>query len=381
MLDAVVINAGAVRAKALRYLVGSCGALHVHKDFDSVPNPIELQRLLNVVSPQVLIVDLEAYNHVECIALIRRTLPQAAIVGFGGSTSSSFPALSAGLNEIVADTAGPAELHDAIESSLRQVGSGVDKSLFSFIPAKAGSGSSTIVLNAAIAYARLHSRRVLVIDADLRSGILAALLGVTPHKSLEYVLDNISFLDARGIAEAASRIQNVDFLFSSRCLDAPAPEWSNYFNLLSLVRPLYDAIFVDLPELVNPATLEIVRRSGTIFVVTTPEPPALSLASQRLKELGRIKLPQDRIRLLLNRAERAESSLAEVQRWTGMPAYHLFPNDYPSVRSSTLAHTCVSPRTRLGQAFDNFAGRLVRGNAPAASGFSDKLRDLFSLAR
>jgi MinD-like ATPase involved in chromosome partitioning or flagellar assembly len=95
-------------------------------------------------------------------------------------------------------------------------------------------------------------------------------------------LENAGELDYSLWTKYVTKVHNVDFLLADpkkRVL----PSWTNYHHLLDFAASRYDHILVDLPEMVNDATVETVRRAKSVFVVCTPELPSLALAPQRCR--------------------------------------------------------------------------------------------------
>jgi Flp pilus assembly CpaE family ATPase len=153
------------------------------------------------------------------------------------------------------------------------------------------------------------------------------------------------------------------------------PQWHDYFLLLDAVKMQYDFVLVDLPELVNPATREIVQRARQVFTVCTPELPSLRLAQRRLEELRGWRVPDDRIQLLLNRWHSGDISPDDVRALIGRPVFQVIPNDYPTVRRAMMEGRTVGPATKLGKAFGDLAAALLQSGSPAEkSGALSRLR-------
>ena len=170
----------------------------------------------------------------------------------------------------------------------------------------------------------------------------------------------------------------VDFLLSSRSLESSPPEWAHYFRLLNFIRSRYDAILVDLPELVNPATVELVRRSRMVFPVCTPEIPSLKLTQQRCQELEHWQVEMGRVGVLLNRHEKGHPSADEIANLLARPVMKSFPNDYADVKAALGNGSPVAANTRLGRAFDEFAVQLVSGDVVKETTFAGRLKGIFS---
>jgi Flp pilus assembly CpaE family ATPase len=132
-------------------------------------------------------------------------------------------------------------------------------------------------------------------------------------------------------------------------------------------------VLADLPELVNPATVEIVRSASHVMVVTTQEVLTLKMAERRMRELIDWGVPEDRIKILANRWQRKEISKEEIEKFLRRPVYATFENDFPAVRRATLDGGPVSASCGLGNSFHAFAQRLSGAKA-ASGGWLSRLR-------
>jgi Flp pilus assembly CpaE family ATPase len=251
------------------------------------------------------------------------------------------------------------ELEDAVSGAVHKSNGGIHENLVSFLPGKAGSGASTVVLNTAFILARELKRRSLVLEADLHSGMLSAMLNVPVKFSIRDALADAprpeSMIWQRYIASAGG----VDFLLTNTAVKEPIPSWTHYFHLLRFAAPKYDLMMVDLPEVVNSATAEVVRRSRAVYVVSTPEFASLKLAQQRCRELENWGVGRSRIRALLNRGHKNDIGAKEAEQILECPVAATFPNDYKAIRKALADGAFLDARSDLRQAYVAFAGLLT----------------------
>lgn len=324
------------------------------KMLDGYPANHEMTRWLNTVQPDLLLIDLaDQEAAIRCAATTASHSPHTAVIGIGEGRSDSSLILAC-----IGYPPQPDDLLRAVDHAVHRMRSSVESNLLAFIPAKAGSGASTVTVNTAAALARLK-RRVLVLEADLRSGVMSIMLNVQPSHSLQEVLRSKDEMDLFRVRAAVTNALNVDFLLSNRASDGRLPVWEDYFRLLEIVKSRYDDILVDLPELVNPGTREIVQRCKLVFNVCTPELLSIKLAERRRLELSNWGVPDDRIGLLLNRWHRGEIGAKEIEKQLKTPVTKVFPNDYGTVRDSITAGQAVPGHTSLGQTFDEFASEVA----------------------
>jgi Flp pilus assembly CpaE family ATPase len=159
-------------------------------------------------------------------------------------------------------------------------------------------------------------------------------------------------------------VQALDLLPTDRSKKLPLPSWLDYYDLMKFVIPKYDRVVVDLPEVVNDATAELVHYALAVYVVCTSELPSLTLAEQRLKELAAKGLPSGRAQIIVNRWHKGDISVREVEDLLKAKVAAVFQNDYRTVHKSTLAGSAVKLDSDLGKAFLNFAKKLDGPQTP-----------------
>jgi pilus assembly protein CpaE len=259
---------------------------------------------------------------------------------------------------------------DAVDRAIHKMHAAVQENLIAFLPAKAGSGCTTIALNTAGHLARAWTKdapgkKVLLIEGDLHSGVISVLLDAKPGRCMVDALEHSGELDYSLWTQYVTKIHEVDFLLADPRKKVFS-SWTNYHHLLDFAASRYDYILVDLPEVVNDATVETVRRAKSVFVVCTPELPSLALAPQRLQELQNRGIPAEKITIILNRWHKGEITASELEKILKHRVSAVFVNDYPTVSKAARAHNFVKPGAKLGQSFAAFAGMLA-GEPPVVA--------------
>jgi pilus assembly protein CpaE len=379
MFQVITVSASAERGHFVRHLVHATGQLLLLRELETPLDELGAHKALALHHPDVMVVDLTGGEEGALAAyLLKRGSPGTPMVGIGGSEEVRASVAQIGVAAFTSDRPEASELLSAVGVALHHSCGVLEEKLLSFLPAKAGSGCTTVVANTAAALARL-GRKVLVIEADLRSGVLPFLLDLPVRHSLQSLLSDSSAIDSFRVHNCVVQAHEVDWLLSSRAIDAPLPCWYDYFRLLEAVRPRYDFILVDLPELVNVATVEFVRRSRRVYAVCTPELLSMRLCKQRLAELEHWSVPTERTQLMVNRWHADDLAPAEVERTIGRPVAQILPNSYPAVRAASTEGRPVDPESRLGQAYTEFASRVAGVEYKvAAAGLGDRLKAVFS---
>lgn len=381
MFDAVLIGSSFERIVAMKTAALETRRVLISRETHRYPMGEQFTTMLRIVSPDFVLIDLsDPVSARECV-LAAASLRTIGIIGVGDpgpfNDLGSVPRM---VGTIPFPPEAP-ELLAAIDEAVHWTRTSPEKNLIAFLPSKAGSGASTVALNTAIGLAQ-RRRRVLLIEADLRSGVLADVMNVHPLYSIQHVLQRSADMDHFMIDRAVAQAGGVDFLLSNRDLTAHVPLWADYFRLLDVVRSRYDDVIVDMPELVNPATREIVQRAKLVFNVCTPEILSLRLARQRCMELDEWGVPERRVRIILNRWHQHESRPEDIERQLNRPVAKVIPNDYSSVRSALSAGRAVSATCATGRAFQEFAAELAgeEFDAEGNASIANQVRRLFGRA-
>jgi pilus assembly protein CpaE len=344
------------------------------KTLDRFPPASELGRLLNAAAPDLVFVDLGDWNGALAAAAdIRSMSPKIPIIGFGAGwdDGKEEQCMAAGITAMLVSPVSLKSFEDSVDRAIHAVSGHVQENLFAFLPAKAGSGCTTIALNTA-GYMADTSRptslgkKVLLVESDLRSGVLSVLLGLDHPFSLADALDDSVELDYSRWTKILATCGGLDVMLANAAQPGPLPSWTQYHRLLSFAAHRYDSILVDLPEVINSATVEIARQAERVFVVCTPELPSLALTPRRCEELVERGIPAEKIQIILNRWHKGEITAAQVEKLVKHPVAVTIGNDYRTVSQAAREHQFVGPYTKIGQSFAAFSKQLVK--APDSPG-------------
>jgi Flp pilus assembly CpaE family ATPase len=361
MLTAVIFSLDATLADALRELMGQSRQIRLDKSITRAVQNYEAVRVVNTLDPDLVFLDFSDPVGAADLALaISTNAPRAALLGIGskdGVPEDVVELVQGWLETPLAFS----EVEPGAVNAVRRHAGSMDQPFFTFLPAKAGCGSTTAALHVADALSNELGHSTLLVDADLRSGVIAVLLNVDPPRSLRDALASTADLQPSAWHNLVVRVEKLDVLASRPDQTGPLPLWTDYFKLVQFAGPRYEAVIADLPELVNDATFELARRSRRVFVVTTAELVALRLASQRLHDLENSGIAGDRVSIVLNRWHKSDLSVDEVARFLKKPVVAVLPNDYRTVQKAALAGGIVNPETPLGKAYVEFARRLWEG--------------------
>jgi pilus assembly protein CpaE len=237
--------------------------------------------------------------------------------------------------------------------------------LFSFLPSKAGVGTSTIALNVSMAISSLPETKALLCDFDLNSGMIHFMLKLTHAYSVVDAARRVEELDEYIWQDLISTHKRLELLHSGEFNPDFRIETSQVRQLLDFARRHYKAICVDLSGNMEQYSLDIMRESKRIFLVCTPEINALHLARRKYRFLKTQDLGE-RVSLLLNRVEtNSVISESEIEEMVGLAPVMTLPNNYVDVQRALTAGTHVDPALAFGRQCSELAHRLLEQNYKA----------------
>jgi pilus assembly protein CpaE len=368
MLRTVIIGPDAKQAQQLANALSAlANELSVGRVLPDYPDDGELVRTLRTHAPDVIFLSFERSDL--AIKIVERVAQEVEGVQFVAyhrdcDAATLREIMRAGVRELVAE---PFELSALVES-LRNVKTLVEQRpplytakgrIYSFLPAKAGSGATTMALNLSGALARVPNTRVLLSDMDLSSGILRFLLKIRNEHAIMEVLEHLHELDENLWQQLVTTVAKLDVLHSGPMNPNVRVDPSQVHDVAQFWLRNYDVVCVDLSGNLERYSLEILRDSQQVFLVCTPEVPSLHLTREKLAFLKSLDL-DSRVAVVLNRVSK-QSLLTpqQVQDVLGVPVMHNFINDYQVVNAATRAGEFVDPKSKLGAQFTDLAASLL----------------------
>jgi pilus assembly protein CpaE len=179
---------------------------------------------------------------------------------------------------------------------------------------RGGAGCSTLALNLAIALQGQRKAQVLLIDGNLRFGALDAMLNLQISRSITDLTPSLAEAEPDLLHDAT-----LPHTSGIRLLAAPpSPEMADLVSLdhlqkiITLGRQRYDYIVVDVGSHLDDRALTFMDVSEQIFVLLTPDIPAVKNTRLFLGIVHNLDYESDNIKLILNKVDPRGGITAEA---------------------------------------------------------------------
>jgi pilus assembly protein CpaE len=346
-------------------------------------------------------------------SIIRKHLPEMAIVGLGSEPSASieaiaglsrdFPslyllalsdrsdadlilrAMRAGAHDFLCKPVKEIDLRAAADKVYKLKAARAEKKpdggrIVSVFSNKGGNGTTTIAVNLADALVRYHGKKVAVVDLVLAHGDVTMFFNVNPSYSIIDLAKNSQKADYDFLHTLLVKHSSGVYILADPPLieDAENISAGQVKEVLATLRSMFDFIVVDTPHQFDERTLTALEMSDTILLVSLLNLPSLRNTQKCLDLFGRIGLRDERVRLVLSRyLPNEEIPKDSIEGILNCPVFFAVPNDYPAViasvnRGKLLCET--APGKEVTRSFQDLASLLVSPGAPEGAAAPRKKR-------
>ena len=380
----MLLTSNPVTADGVERLLQDSGIFRLVCKGPSLRSAHEVMRHLGAHDPELILVDLGDWTSISgLVKQIKSSSLRGMMIGFKPvwNRVEQITVEDAGVVGLLREPFSHEDFERVAYDALHRGHGVADQNVIALLPAKAGGGCSTISLNVAAALADSHAKKVLLIEGDRRSGILSIMLNLKNRSGLSEALQQAGEMTPVEWQQHSVWVSGIHLLPANPARRGPLPTWADYYQLLRFAQKPYDFVFVDLPEVVNEATAEVVKSAQAVCIVCTPEVPSLKMASQRSAELEACHIPPERIHIVLNRWERTGLSLEDVEEVLERPVFATLPNDYKQVKNAILESRVVSAESRFAKSCKMLARKLSGlPEAPRAESKFTLLKELVRIA-
>jgi pilus assembly protein CpaE len=313
----------ATREKTRIFVTGSCDGL------DQLRDALERHAEIELVGTSVAVTESAGVltgGHLEVILHGTRssTLPRDEIAMIREHTRTPIIVLASGEASVLLEEALDSDVSDVLllpqmtenvvfairkagRSSLRPAPSAAPTRrgrIVTVFSPKGGTGKTVTSTNLAAAFAKFEGKRTLLLDLDLQFGDAAIMLGLEPEKTIYDLVVAPGELDSEKLAGYTTRHPSgLDILPAPvRPEDAELVTETKLSRLLEVARESYDVIVVDTSPFFHGPMLATLDRTDELLLVCGLDVPTLKNVRLALQTLELLAFPQNRIRVVLNRA-------------------------------------------------------------------------------
>ena len=231
---------------------------------------------------------------------------------------------------------------------------------------KGGSGKSVVATNLAVAAAALGKKRTLLVDLDLQFGDAAIMLGVSPNSTVRELIGTPTELDAEKLSVYTERHSS-----GVSVLPAPMnPEEAELVredairSLLTVARSAYDIVVVDTAPFFYGPMLATLDQTDQLLLLCNPDVPTLKNVRLTLKTLELLSFGQDRLRMVLNRANPAVMDRGDVEAALDRKVDFVLPLDpaVPQAVNQAMPAVLAETETPFSIAMLELARSIVGGD-------------------
>jgi flagellar biosynthesis protein FlhG len=176
---------------------------------------------------------------------------------------------------------------------------------------KGGVGKTNFSINLAYILANHFSKKVLLIDADIGVGNVHVILNIPLIKSLK------EFFEGKDIKENIIKVKNFDLIPGFSGIDSVS-DMEN-INLNYLIKRLdevsgeYDYIIIDTAAGIGKEVISFILPSDKTYIITTPEPTALTDAYSLIKSVFKI-YGYSNFKVVINMCKSEEEGIETFER-------------------------------------------------------------------
>lgn len=207
-----------------------------------------------------------------------------------------------------------------------------------FMNAKGGCGATTIALNTACSLVRNHKAKVALLDFDIQLGDVALYLDLKPQATIIEALLQSDRLDPVFLESLMTKHSSgVDVLAAPSNLESLSEiNPADISKVLETMAEAYDFVIIDMPALITPWTIEVLKFSEHIMLVLQNSLSTIKNAKVIMRSLPEMGIAIDKLELVNNRAmsKTHNVDIAKLKSALGREKIHRIRNDFNAVLAS-----------------------------------------------
>lgn len=201
-----------------------------------------------------------------------------------------------------------------------------------FMNAKGGCGATTIALNTAYSLVKKYDAKVALLDFDIQFGDAALYADLKPQGTLREALLQSDRLDQVFLNALMTRHSSgLDILAAPGNLDSISDiHTSEISKVLETVVEAYDFVVVDMPAIITPWTIDVLKFSEHIMLIVQNSLSTIKNAKLIMQGLPEVGVSIDKLELINNRAmsKTQNVDIEKLKSALGRDRIHRIRNDF-----------------------------------------------------
>lgn len=325
----------------------------------------QFQNLVQL-KPNIVLVDVDTALTMEGVADLREAMPEGVLIGI----SRQWPEgkqndyKEAGLNGCLSKPFTVETFIHAVTEAGRAHGDDSCKVLSFFSP-KGKSGRTTIIVNLALAIARISGEKVAIIDADTSFADMDTFLNLGSESTLIEALRDLNYLTPGTLTRYFTDVNDQVKLMCG----AKNPEQAVFIiteeirKLINLAKNNFSYILIDLAQGFNPVAIEACEASDYVYLTNMA---GSAYENKHLKSALEIFHSLDnweqRVSCVISREKPGEARQKALEEDLGCPVV-LIPNEYhlcsEAANNGRMA-VDIGPETALSKEINAWATKICQ---------------------
>ncbi|MGM9529569.1 MAG: response regulator/pilus assembly protein [Phascolarctobacterium sp.] len=289
---------------------------------------------LENLRPQILLLDVDytIAQPAKLVPELRKSLPDLKIIALGKRWDESSRQIfnDLGFDAMLLKPLDVESFLKAVESANQDKSVKSNCQVLSFFSPKGKSGRTTLIVNLALALARVSGEKVGIIDAETNFADMDAFLNLNPRSTIVEALRDLTYLTSGTLEKYFEEVSDKVFVLcgANTPQQAAFVEPEGLTKLINLARPNFRYLLVDLAPGFNPISIAAAEASEKVYLTTmaggTFEIKHLKRAMEIFQSLDNW---QQRVGCVITRMAPDVRRAKELEEQIGCPVT-LIPNEY-----------------------------------------------------
>ncbi|MBL0160956.1 MAG: hypothetical protein IPP47_28320 [Bryobacterales bacterium] len=234
--------------------------------------------------------------------------------------------------------------------------------LVGFLSAKGGCGATTVACHVARLLEQETHQPTLLGDFDLCSGMIRFLMQASSRYSVLDAFANVQRLDhSYWHALVSNGKGHLDVIAGPETPPLKeVPGLQQIRHVVRFMRTEYEWTVLDLGRGLSPCSYAAIEELDDLFILTTPDIPALHQVKALTDQLFSHGLSQSTLHLVLNRMNRRlEVTAAELEKLLGLPFYSILSDDTQALHEACSESRLLGADSTLARELKDLVCKLA----------------------